>query len=483
MTSLSYSDIPFLFYFLPPVITGYFLLSAFQGSTAKNVFLLLASLVFLGWLEPLFLPLIVLLTLINYALGRGIRRAWWEGRDAKHFLWAGYIINGGLFLLFQLAAMLVSHGVSLMGLEQSLFKSLLLPVGIGLFVLRSISYISDVYRRRIEAERNYIHLSLYLCFFPQIVVGPLTSYRDFKPQLQRRQDGDLFAQGVCRFVIGLGKKILLANNLAVITDTVFTLSSTSHTVTQVPVALAWLGIGAFLLQIYYDLSGYTDIAIGLSNVFGFTAPENFNYPYMANSVNDYWNRWLISIKDWFNRYVARQLDNRRSSNNDQRIANLFIAFLALGLWHKASIGMALWALLQILFIAFEQVITYDQRSIPRPVKHLYVLFTLVLSAALIRYTNAYHTLLFLRNLFGLSESGFSSPLALTLLKENWAVLIPAVVFAFPLAPKLKKRIDESGRGLRAVSTVIYPLLLSGVVLLIMLYVARGLYVPAAYLSL
>lgn len=479
---MSFFSIPFLFYFLPFVLVGYYVLGIFKSKLLQNLFLLLCSLAFLFWLEPLLIPLVVVLTLFNWYMGRSIKNAIWNGKTAQKQLIAVYVINGGLFVLFQVLGALSSYDIPILGLDNWLLQNFLPPAGIAIFVLRSISYVSDVYKKRISAEKNLLKLGLYVCFFPQIVVGPLQSYKDFEPQFQHSFSSDLLYTGACRFAVGLGKKILLAGNLAVVADKAFALSSTSDSLTTLPVTMAWLGLAAFFLQIYYDFSAYSDMAVGMSNMLGFTAPENFRYPYMANSITDFWNRWLITIKKWFDRYVSRPLNRMRDENNDQMIVNTFIVFVAMGVWHKASIGILLWAFLQVLCIAIERVITYDKRSIPKLVKHFYVIVTVLISWSLLRYSNFYQTLLFMRNLFGLNQNNFTSPLALAFLREYWVFFVAALVFIFPIAPKLREKVETSSGAARAVAAVVYPILLLGVVVLCMLYIGRGLYVPTTYFS-
>lgn len=479
---MSFFSISFLFFFLPVVLAGYYLLSATKNKPLQNLFLLLCSLVFLVWLEPLFLPLVVALTLFNWFMARRIKDALWNGKPAYGYLVAGYAVNGGLFILFQVLGVLASYGVPLLGLDDWLLQGFLAPAGIAVFTLRSISYVADVYTQRVQAEGSLVKLGLYVCFFPQLVVGPLQSYKDFEPQFDRGFNADLLYTGACRFAVGLGKKILLAGNLAVVADKAFSLSATSDSLTTLPVTLAWLGLAAFFLQIYYDFSAYSDMAIGISNMLGFTAPENFRYPYMAHSITDFWNRWLITVKKWFDRYVSRPLNQLRYENNDQLIVNTFIAFVAMGVWHKASIGMLLWAFLQVLCIAMERVITYEERAIPKIIKHVYVILIVLMSWALLRDSNFYQTLLFLRNLFGLQQNGFTSPLALAFLREYWPVFVAALVFIFPIAPRLRQKVEASGKTVQAVATVLYPLLLMGVVALCMLYIGRGLYTPDVYFS-
>lgn len=478
---MSIFNLPFIFYYFPLLLMGYYFLALFKNRRfLQNTFLLICCMLLLFLLEPLFFPLLIILPPLNWFLGKRIKAALWVNGPVKKYLVAGYLINGGLFLVFQLLGTLVSYQVPLMGLEYTLLKDVMLPAGIAIFVLRAISYLKDIYAGEIDGDNRFREVILYLCFFPQMIVGPLQPYADFAPQLARKFDADLFFAGWNRFAVGLGKRILIANNLAVVSDTVFNLSATSDSTTQVPVSLAWLGLLAFSLQVYYDFSAYTDVAIGISNILGFRIPENFNYPYAADSITKFWDRWLITIKDWFDTYVSSPLNRRRYKSNDQLVVNTFIAFVAMGLWQKASVGILVWAFLQVMCIAIEKVVTYEERSIPRVVKHLYVIMIILFSMALYRQNNFYQTLLFLRNLFGQNNNGLASPLAFTFLKEYGVYFVLALLFALPIAPAIRKKVEASGQVIRRIAYGLYPVLLLGVAFLSLLYMARGLYVPTAY---
>ncbi|MDL2273506.1 hypothetical protein LJC34_03050 [Oscillospiraceae bacterium OttesenSCG-928-G22] len=487
---MSFFTVPFLFVFLPVTLAAYYLLNFFVHTVlgkphhmaAQNGLLLLASVVFLVWLEPLLVPLFLLLSIVCLRLGMEIKSALWENHPAGRYVLAAYILLGGIFVLFQVSGTLAGHGLPIFGLERTLLRTYLPPAGMAIFTLRAIAYVSDVYRQKIEAEKNIVNLGLYLCFFPHMVVGPLQSYGNFRAQLQRGTSVQLLSDGVCRLLVGIGKKILLADNLAVITDNVFALSASSGSLTEVPVSLAWLGIVAFSLQVYYDFTAFSDVAIGLTNLFGFTTPENFNYPYVADSITGFWERWLITIKWWFTRYVSKPLDRMRSENNDQLIVNTFIAFVAMGVWHKASIGMLIWGFLQVFCVAVERVTSYSERRIPKLVKHGYVILVVMLGWALLRYSSFNQTLLFLRNLFGLNQNGLWSPLTLAFLQEYWVFFAAALLFIFPVAPAMRQRMENGGRATRAVAGACYVALFAGLAGLCLVYFSRGLYVPGVYFS-
>jgi alginate O-acetyltransferase complex protein AlgI len=474
---------PFLFYFLPAGLAGYYLLGLFKRRAVQNVFLLLLSLVFLFFSEPLYLPLLAALWFFNYYLGRKIKTALWEGYAAKKYIGACYALNGGLFVAFQVLVAVVNHGGALGALGFNLFRHVVLPAGIAVFTLRAIGYVSDVYHKKTDAEQNALNLGLYLFFFPQIIVGPLMPYKEFRPQiLERRFDPDRFYAGVCRLVTGIGKMVLLAGTLAVVTDTVFGLSAASETFTIVPAALAWLGLAAFCLQVYYQFSAYSDIAIGLGGMLGFDAPENFNYPYIANSVTAFWDRWLITIKGWFERYIARPLNRKRSANSDQRVINILVAFIAMGIWQKVTWASSSGRCCRCFAWRWSARSCYGERRIPKVVKHVYVAAVILISCALLRPNNLYETLLFFRNLFGMNQNGFFSPLALSLLREYWVFIVGAIVLLFPIAPALRKRIDRGGVAVKRIGAVAYTAALFVVVWLCVLYISRGLYTPDAYFS-
>lgn len=395
-----------------------------------------------------------------------------------------YAVNATVFIGMQLLMAYIRNGWPLLGLEHGLLRSFAVPVGAGMIAIRSIGYVADIYHQRMEAEEDFINLSLYTCFFPGIVAGPMANYEEFRENLTGRTfDRDLFFDGICKFVTGFAKKILLAGNLAVIADEVFRLSTKSDSLAHVPVSLAWLGLIAFILQVYYDFSSYSDMSIGLAGIFGFHFKENFRSPYLVNSMTSFWDRWNITIKGWFDKYVSHPLDQRLAANRDQMVATSFLVFVLFGLWHKASIGIVIWAFLQVLFITVERVITYDKRKIPGIIRHLYVFLAVAISWAVFRAGNLYHVLLFLRNLFGMNQNGFTSAMTMTYLQEYWIFLLAGLFFLFPVGKKIAQKMDASGsRVASGAAAVIYPILMMAVFVLSVVYLARGFYVPEAYFN-
>jgi len=480
----AFTNLTFIFYFLPVALLVYNLQAIFNASIkSRNIFLLVISLMFYFWLEPGFIVLILFLVLINYHLSKKfapVTRG--DNRARRKYYLTAILINCCIFLGLQLLTTVIRYGGELQVAGFSLFHRYVLPIGMGIVTLRVIGYATDVYNGEYEAEADLLNFALYVCFFPSIISGPLVNYGAFRAELSDRpfQKEKLFS-GAHRFLIGLGKKILLANNLAVISDCVFTLSETSDSLSNVPVLLAATGLFAFFLQVYYDFSSYSDMAIGISNCLGFSAPEDFDYPYASNSMTDFCERWHASIKSWFWKYVKEAMEQKKKwVNKDQKVVHVFIAFLLMGFWYKGSIGVLLWMFLHTFLRIVERVVTFEKRNIPKPLTHAYVLFTVFLSWGLFRAGGLYHVLLFFRNLFGLNQNGFGSALALTFVKEYWPVFLLSILFAFPIAPMIRKKADQLQSWLKTTVTVIYLAFLFILPFLIMVFVTRGLYVPYSY---
>lgn len=477
---MTFVNTQFLLYFLPIALGIYAL---FRRSISKqNVCLLIFSLVFYAWIELRFFLFLIVAILVNFWLALRIEKAQNERKPAKKYATIAYVINGGVFLVFQLLSAYIQGGFPLFGLQYTLLYNFMVPVGMGIIAMRGISYVMDVYRMQLPAERRLADLALYISFFPQLVAGPLTPYSDFKPQLQVRSfDGEMMYSGISRLVIGLGKKALIANNLSVIADQVFEASATGAL--EVPVLLAWLGILCVGLQLYYEFSGYADIAIGLGKIFGFRSEENFNYPYLASSMRDFWTRWNMTVKNWFDIYVLHPLNRSRSTNKDRAILHTFIMFVLLGTLRRFSLSILLWAAVQTLFITGEDVITYDKRKIPRPVTHLYVLIVLSLSWVLFRSNTLNGALSYMQNMLGMNQNGIMSSMAWLFLKEYWPFILAGIVFIFPIAPAIDRRVQAAkGKYVRPVLWIGYTLLLLAILGLVLLYLARGQYTLFHYYS-
>ena len=339
-----FSSVLFLFRFLPIFMICYFLVPR----KMKNLVLFLGSLVFYAWGEPVYIFLMLFSTISDYVWGRLIEE--YRGKDrSRIFLLCSIVINLFILGFFKYADFLMQTVNAVFGTSIP-FLNLPLPIGISFYTFQTMSYVIDVYRGDTKAQRNILQFGVYVTMFPQLIAGPILKYHQVERYLQdRRTDLDAISYGAKRFVTGLAKKVLLANNLGLLWKQVTELGTD-----QMSVLMAWLGIAAFALQIYFDFSGYSDMAIGLGAVLGFHFPENFNYPYVATSVKDFWHRWHISLSSWFRDYVYIPLGgNRKGAACTYR--NLLIVFFLTGMWHGAGMAFILWGLYHGFFLILERV--------------------------------------------------------------------------------------------------------------------------------
>ena len=327
-----FSSIPFLVYFFPIVFLGYYLLSF--SRMAQNIWLLLASLLFYAWGEPVYVFLMIGSILFNSIIAIIIEKVE-DSKVKKGLLITSIVGNIAVLFFFKYLGFVF-------GIINSGFKGLLpdlkiaLPIGISFFTFQALSYVVDVYRGVTKAE-NPFYVGLYIAFFPQLIAGPIVQYNTIAEQIRDRKSSiDKIALGLSRFAVGVGKKIIIANSFGTIADNVFNWSLIGTDKLPVPATLAWLGSIAYSLQLYYDFSAYSDMAIGLGLCFGFKFKENFNYPYIAGSVSEFWKRWHISLTDWFREYVYIPLGGNRVANRDTMVRNLAIVWLLTGIWHGAN---------------------------------------------------------------------------------------------------------------------------------------------------
>lgn len=399
-----FSSSIFLFGFLPIVLLIYYL----SPKVIKNVVLFLMSILFYAWGEVFYVGLMLASIVSNYIFGRLIYDTQIKPDNRlppQFYLALGVAINVGLLISFKYAnfitnnlnALLLLFDISPIDLEP-----IHLPLGISFFTFQAISYLVDIYRKEAQAQKNIFNLALYISLFPQLIAGPIVRYHDISSQIVGRSHSiELFSSGVQRFIIGLAKKMLIANPLGEIADNVFILSGNDLTM-----QLAWVGIIAYTLQIYFDFSGYSDMAIGLGRMFGFQFLENFNYPYIAKSLREFWRRWHISLSTWFRDYVYIPLGGSRVSTL-RVYSNLLVVFLLTGVWHGASWNFVIWGLFHGFFLASEHMgFSNILERAWKPIQHLYVLLVVIASwvffradtlpqaidyfSAMVNYTN-WHT--------------------------------------------------------------------------------------------
>lgn len=381
-----FSSLIFLCIFLPIMIIGYYVLP----KKCRNIYLLLGSLFFYAWGEPKYIFLMLASIVGNYLFGMLIHYSAVKDNIAlkKSVLAMTVAFNIGLLIYFKYFVLIMSTARDLFN-ENIIVPEIALPIGISFFTFQGMSYVIDVYRQdyllkedgsRIElVQKNPINLALYISMFPQLIAGPIVRYGDIKDYLkERKTDSDKFVSGIERFIVGLAKKVILANSLGEVADKIFTAD-----VNYIGTACSWIGIVFFTIQIYFDFSGYSDMAIGLGRMFGFEFMENFNYPYISKSITEHWRRWHISLSTWFKDYVYIPLGGNRKGNV---YFNLFVVFLATGIWHGAAWGYLLWGLWHGLFSLIERYLRVKKVKIKAPgiIKWAYTMMVIFIGFVLFK---------------------------------------------------------------------------------------------------
>ncbi|MFD0589906.1 MBOAT family O-acyltransferase [Paenibacillus sp. GCM10027627] len=417
-----FSSLLFLFVFLPAVLLMYHV----SPWRLKNLILFLASLVFYAWGEPIYIALMLLSTITDYFFGLLLDNPKYGKAKRKVILIASIIINLGVLGFFKYADFLIGNLNALLGTNIPP-TDLPLPIGISFYTFQSMSYIIDVYRRTSKAQRNWLDFATFVALFPQLVAGPIVQYKTIAEQLRHRiVDNAMFAEGVRRFTIGLAKKVLLANNIGLLWNEISATSAGT-----MPTLTAWLGIIAFAFQIYFDFSGYSDMAIGLGLMFGFRFNENFNKPYAAQSITDFWRRWHISLGTWFRDYVYIPLGGNRRGLWVQ-LRNILIVWALTGIWHGASWNFLLWGLYFGLILAFEKWFALSWLSrLPRFIRHSYAILLILLGWVFFAFDQLPNVFAYFTALFGANDAPLWDRQSLYLLYTNAILLLLLVVASLP----------------------------------------------------
>lgn len=393
-----FSSLVFLFLFLPVVLAVYVLLPFI---VLRNLFLLAASLFFYAWGEQSFVIVLVGSIIVNYLFGLAIDRLKGHGTSARWMVAAAVAVNLGLLATYKYANFAVDNLNVLfapLGIAPLRLDPVHLPIGISFFTFQALTYVIDIYRREGGAQRNPLNVGLYISMFPQLIAGPIVRYRDVAAQITRRSVTlEKFSSGAERFIIGLGKKMLLANTLGGAADRIFSIPGESLTT-----GVAWIGTVCYTFQIYFDFSGYSDMAIGLGLIFGFRFPENFRYPYVSRSIREFWRRWHITLSAWFRDYLYIPLGGSRLQ--PARVyANLLTVFFLCALWHGASWTFVIWGMIHGVFIVIERLgLERLLGRMPRAVQHAYLMFVVMVAWVFFRAETASHALVYLEAMAGFS---------------------------------------------------------------------------------
>lgn len=448
-----FSSLEFLCIFLPIVFLAYCLIPKLG---AKNCFLTIASLCFYAYGEPVYVVLIIISAVINYIAALQL-----EGRPAfrKGMLALVVVLNLGNLAVFKYAAFAVQIWNDCFSTKIPI-PNLELPIGISFFTFQALSYVIDVYRGKIKAQKNFVHVLLYLSFFPQLIAGPIVKYRDIDAAMNdRHQNVQQIADGLQRFIFGLGKKIIIANTVGRVVDCIFAAEAG-----KLNIVTAWMGAILYMLQIYYDFSGYSDMAIGLGKMFGFQFQENFCYPYGADSVREFWHRWHISLSSWFKEYLYIPLGGNRKGKV-RTCVNKIIVFFFTGLWHGANWTFIIWGLWHGMFLLLEEYLPF-LKKMPRIFKHVYTLLVVCLGFVIFRADTITQGVLFIRQMF--TTTGFS-PESISFTWQQmtpWVITVTLVgiIGSAPLRPLMERlqkvlevRTDKTSNGCEIIRTGIHIL--------------------------
>ena len=461
-----FSSVPFLFYFLPAALILYFLVPG----RFKNFILLLASLFFYAWGEPKYVLLMLVSIVQGYLFGLLVEKHRGE-KASKLFLALSVLVSLGLLGYFKYADFFLSSVNAVTGLSLPLLK-LSLPIGISFYTFQVLSYVIDVYRGETAAQKSFIDLAAYVSLFPQLIAGPIVRYSDVAGQLRDRTHSvSAAAEGVRRFTVGFAKKVLLANQFGA-------LASAYKQTQDASVLFVWLYALAFLLQVYFDFSGYSDMAIGLGRILGFRFPENFNYPYISASITEFWRRWHISLGSWFRDYLYIPLGGSRKGKARQ-LLNIRIVWLATGLWHGAAWTFVLWGLWFAVLLLIEKLWLLPLLERRRVLAHVYTLFFVTLGFVLFDADSAAQALSRIGAMLGAGGLPLSSAQAVYYLKSYGPLLLFGILCATPLPKKALSALCEK-RGAKSVLDVLEPIALLVPLLIGTAFLVDGSFNPFLY---
>ena len=472
-----FSSAIFLFLFLPIVLLGHW----FAGQRLRNLFLLLASLIFYAWGEGTYVVVMILSIICNYFFGRLLDSTVWQNQR-KLLLGIMLALNLLPLLYFKYFIFLLNNINQLLdtGAQINVPDQIHLPIGISFFTFQAMSYLIDVYRRTSKAQQSIFSVGLYIALFPQLIAGPIVRYHDIAEQIKKRvQTFTLFASGVERFIFGLGKKMLIANPLGYIADSIFSLPAGELTLLT-----AWLGIVCYALQIYFDFSGYSDMAIGLGRMLGFRFLENFNFPYIAGSIREFWQRWHMSLSGWFRDYLYIPLGgNRHGSLITAR--NLFIVFLICGLWHGASWNFIIWGLLHGSFLVLERGRWGNiLNALPKVLQHCYVLIIILTTWVFFRAETLDLSLDYLSSMYSWPDTwSLHAKIAIKLDIEFYVTLLLGALLSTPLYRLFANKLNNKFIMESKINDVILlgkTMLLSIVFIMVSMEIANGSYNPFIY---
>lgn len=459
-----FSSILFLFTFLPITLFLYYILP----KSFKNIILLASSLLFYAWGEPIYILLMLLTIVFDYVMALQIHRY----KDTKKISKSILIFTVGINILtlgfFKYYGFFIENINILFNLDIS-HSNIPLPIGISFYTFQILSYVIDVYLKKVEVQKNLVSFALYVTMFPQLVAGPIVRYSSIDYQLSNREETvDLFGEGVERFIIGLGKKVLLANNIGLLWTTI-----SSSDISQISVLTSWIGIIAYTMQIYFDFSGYSDMAIGLGKMFGFDFDENFNYPYISKSITEFWRRWHISLGSWFREYIYIPIGGNRCSLLKQ-FRNIFVVWMLTGLWHGASWNFVVWGIYYGMILFIEKIFLMNKlEKLPNYIRHMYTMTIVIVGWVFFSIESLTTAMDYLKVMFFISGNSIIDKTSLYFLSTNLVLLIVLMIASTPLLNKLFIKIKKSN--------IYVPAIINGIMLFLALsYLVTETYNPFLY---
>ncbi len=452
-----------MFYFLPVILVVYYL----APKRHRNLVLFVGSLFFYAWGEPIYVILLALSAVLHFFCGRKLEQLT-EEKQKRRIFWGAIFANLAIFVFLKYTNSLLVLINAIFGLHVPMLP-VTLPLGLSFYTFHAISYLADIYRGRIKAQQRFVCFGTYLAFFPKLLAGPVVPYREIGPQLeQRRETIEGFSAGLIGFVIGLAKKVLLADRLGLLWET-----TRAVPFSQLSVLSAWLGIIAFGFQIYFDVSGYSDMAIGLGRMFGFKLEKNFDYPYLATSVTNFWRKWNISLGNWFRTYVYCPLEERADKSACMYL-NILLVWCIVGIWHGATLSFLVWGIyFALIFIMEKRFLSSFLERLPKWVSALYTFLFVLLGWVLFATESFPETVSYFQAMLGLSGAGIYAPDFFYNLYSGGPLLLASCLAVLPYPARL-------GRQLMKKSPVYTTIVVAVGLLLCVAYLVNGPIMPFIY---
>lgn len=468
--SMTFTSLNFIFVFLPLSVIGYYLIK----NSIRNIFLVIMSVIFYAMGEPIMVWLLLLSIFINYVFGLLLAKEWNQRGVKLFFLLISMTWNFGLLFYYKYYIFTLENINSLFRCNIDL-PNIVQPLGISFFTFRTISFCLDVYWKTVPIQTDFTNVALYVCFFPQVIMGPICKYNDFNAQLNDREfDSTLFLDGVKRIIIGWAKKLIIANNIGNVVDAIFTMNGAERSV-----ALAWMGIFGYLIQLYYDFSGYSDIAIGIGQMFGFRTPENFNYPFVSKSVVEYWTRWHITLGTWLKNYlytpIFRKCQDKDINLSICNVLALLGVWLFAGVWHGVGWNFVCYGLYYFAFIVFERIVEDHKKKKRKKLKikkkpetmnqkicaHIYFFAVLIFGQLLFRCKDLQSFGEYLKSMFGVFGNRLWDAQTYFYVLQSMVLMIVGWIFAFPVVAAVKEKMNGTvfSKIIDAITPILYACLL------------------------